>query len=76
MKHEYHTVNHKTINGSFYSEHPKLDGPVKVFNVLHYLIAEYSTDTGLIEWQRTLPPWEKADVEKWLGEHYPVTVGA
>lgn len=75
MKHDYYAVNYQKINESFYSEHPNRNGPVKVFNILHYLVAEYSITTGLIEWHRTLPPAQRAEVEKWIADHYPVAVG-
>ena len=75
MKYEGCAVNYRNINESLYSEHPKLGGPVKVFNALHHQVAEYSTTTGLIEWHRTLPPSQRAEVEKWLADHHPVAVG-
>jgi hypothetical protein len=75
MKYEDCAVNYRAINESLYSAHPKLGGPVKVFNDLHHQVAEYSITTGLIEWHRTLPPSQRAEAEKWLADHYPVAVG-
>jgi hypothetical protein len=72
MQHEYHEMNHHTINESFYSEHPKVYGPVRVFNSNHFLIAEYCIKTGIATWQRVIPVAQRDNVETWLGIHYPV----
>ena len=72
MQHEYHEMNHHTIDRSFYSEHPRVHGPVRVFNSNHYLMAEYCIKTGIAKWQRVIPVIERDLVEKWLGSHYPV----
>jgi hypothetical protein len=74
MKHEFDGLNYHTINGSFYSEHPKVHGPVKVFNTLHYLMAEYCITTGIAKWHRVLPVSQRYNVEEWLGTHYPTPV--
>jgi hypothetical protein len=72
MEHEHHAVNHHSINESFYSEHAKIHGPVKVFNLLHYLMAQHCIETGITSWQRVVPVAQRERVEKWLGAHYPV----
>jgi hypothetical protein len=74
MEHEYSGLNHHSINDAFYSEHPKLNGPVKVFNHLHYLMGEYSIKTGIAKWQRVIPAAQRDKLERWLGIHYPVPV--
>jgi hypothetical protein len=71
MEHD-NALNHHPINASFYSEHPKVHGPVNIFNTLHYLMAEYSISTGIAKWLRTTPVTERERVEKWLRAHYPV----
>jgi hypothetical protein len=71
MQHEYHEMNHHTIDKSFYSERPRVHGPVRVFNNNHYLMAEYCM-TGIAKWQRVIPVIERDHVEKWLCSHYPV----
>ena len=73
MEHEHHSLNHHNISPSFYTEHSKVHGPVKVFNTLHYLMAEYSISTGIAKWHRNATAGERDKVEKWLGAHYPMS---
>jgi hypothetical protein len=72
MDRQYHQLNRHTINSSFYSEHPKIHGPVRVFSALHYLMAEYSIPTGVVRWLRNATSTERGNVEKWLDTNYPV----
>ena len=76
MEHQLDGLNHHVISESFYSEHPKIRGPVKVFSKLHYLMAEYHILTGATNWKRVVPAPQRAGIEKWLGTHYPVPVVA
>jgi hypothetical protein len=64
-------TSHHVINASFYCVHPKQEGPVKVFNSDHYLMAEYYRLTGSTKWQRVVPVTQREGVEKWLISHYP-----
>ncbi len=35
-------------------------------------MAEYSERTGVVKWQRVVLASQREQIEKWLGEHYPV----
>ena len=35
-------------------------------------MAEYSERTGVVKWQRVVLASQKEQIEKWLGEQYPV----
>jgi hypothetical protein len=35
-------------------------------------MAEYSERTGQVKWQRVVLASQREQIEKWLGEHYPV----
>jgi hypothetical protein len=37
-------------------------------------MAEYSERTGVVKWQRVVVASQREQIEKWLGEHYPVQV--
>lgn len=51
----------------------KPDGLIHVLNEGSYVMAEYSERTGIVRWQRVVLATQKEKVERWLGEHYPVT---
>ncbi len=74
MQHDPNGLNHHIINESFYSEHSKQDGPVRIFNKLHYLMGEYSLKTGVATWQRVIPSPQRMPLERWLSTHYPVAI--
>jgi hypothetical protein len=74
MEHDHSQLNRHTINALFYSEHPKVNGPVTIFNGLNYVMAAYCIQTGVTKWQRVIPAPQRDKVEKWLGTHYPVPV--
>ena len=37
-----------------------------------YVMAEYSERTGVVKWQRVVLASQREQIEKWLGDHYPV----
>ena len=61
------------VNPSFRFERYKRDGAVRVLNEKSYLMAEYNQRTGKVSWQRVVLATQKASIESWLLEHYPVT---
>ncbi len=58
---------------AFRFERHKADGPVQVLNEKSYLMAEYNQRTGKVSWQRVVLATQKANIENWLLEHYPVS---
>jgi hypothetical protein len=63
----------KNINTDFYCERAKQSGLIKVFNLDEYLMVEYSQNTGAVRWQRLAAAPQKAAIERWLTEHFPVS---
>jgi len=57
---------------AFRFERHKVDGLVKVLNEKSYLMGEYNQHTGKVSWQRVVLATQKAHIETWLLEHYPV----
>jgi len=57
---------------AFRFERHKADGAVQVLNEKSYLMAEYNQRTGKVSWQRVVLATQKANIENWLLEHYPV----
>ena len=62
----------KNINSEFYCEKAKQPGLIKVFNSDEYLMMEYSQNTGAVRWQRLAPAPQKAAIERWVTENFPV----
>ena len=66
----------KTLSApEFHFTRPIPDGPVKVFNEKSYFMGEYNQRTGIVAWHRVLLAAQKAHVESWLLQHYPVSAG-
>ena len=61
------------INGTYECRRAKQDGLILVFNPDALLMVEYSERTGKFRWQRVLPATQKASVEKWITDAFPVT---
>jgi len=57
---------------AFRFERHTRDGAVKVLNEKSYLMGEYNQHTGKVSWQRVVLATQKAHIETWLLEHYPV----
>jgi len=62
----------RNINSHFYCEKAKQPGLIKVFNMDEYLMMEYSQNTGAVRWQRVAAAPQKAAIERWLTEYFPV----
>ena len=60
------------VNPAFRFERQKVGGLVKVLNEKSYLMGEYNQHTGKVSWQRVVLATQKAHIETWLLEHYPV----
>ena len=63
----------KNISAGFYCEKAKQAGLIRVFNADEYLMVEYSQNTGSVRWQRLAAAPQKAAIERWLTEHFPVS---
>ena len=57
---------------SYQFKRAKTEGLIQVLNEGSYLMAEYSERTGAVKWIRVVLAAQKAMIEKWLSEHYPV----
>ena len=60
------------LNAQYYCEKARQSGLIKVFNSDEYLMVEYSQNTGAVRWQRFAAAPQKAAIERWLSEHFPV----
>ena len=57
---------------SYHFRRSHCDGLIEVRNEGSYVMAEYSERTGVVRWQRVLVASQREQIEKWLGEHFPV----
>jgi hypothetical protein len=64
---------HHAALSSYHFQRAKTQGIIKVLNEGSYVMAEYSERTGTVKWQRVVLATQKEMIEKWLGQHYPVT---
>jgi hypothetical protein len=53
---------------------PGPHGTVQIFNEHSYVMGEYTQATGITKWQRVVAAGQRATIEQWLSEHYPVPV--
>jgi hypothetical protein len=67
---------HHVSLSSYHFRRSKCDGLIEVLNEGLYVMAEYSERTGLVKWQRVVLASQREQIEKWLGEHYPVQAKA
>jgi hypothetical protein len=67
---------HRVNLSSYQFRRSKCDGLIEVLNEGLYVMAEYSERTGLVKWQRVVLASQREQIEKWLGEHYPVQARA
>jgi hypothetical protein len=63
---------HRVNLSSYQFRRSKCDGLIEVLNEGSYVMAEYSERTGLVKWQRVVLASQREQIERWLGEHYPV----
>jgi hypothetical protein len=63
--------SHPTLS-SYHFKRAKPDGIIEVLNEGSYVMAEYSERTGVVKWQRVVLASQREQIEKWLGDHYPV----
>jgi hypothetical protein len=63
--------NQSTL-ASYHFKRAKAEGVIEVLNEGSYVMAEYSERTGVVKWQRVVLAAQRAKIEKWLGDHYPV----
>lgn len=57
---------------AFHFKRLKPKGLVQVLNQDSYLMGEYNQGTGKVSWQRVVLATQRANIESWLLEHYPV----
>jgi hypothetical protein len=63
---------HHVSLSSYHFRRSKCDGLIEVLNDGLYVMAEYSERTGVVKWQRVVLASQREQIEKWLGEQYPV----
>ena len=63
---------HRVNLSSYQFRRSKCEGLIEVLNEGSYVMAEYSERTGLVRWQRGVLASRREQIERWLGEHYPV----
>jgi len=66
--------NFQSIASTYRCKRAKADGLIQVFNEHSYVMAEYNDRTGDVRWLRVVLATQKASVEQWLAEQYPVQV--
>jgi len=67
---------HRVTPPSYQFRRSKSHGLIEVLNDGLYVMAEYSERTGVVKWQRVVLASQREQIEKWLGEHYPVQANA
>jgi hypothetical protein len=63
---------HHSALSSYHFKRTKTGGLIEVLNEGSYVMAEYSERTGVVKWQRVVLATQREQIEKWLGDHYPV----
>jgi hypothetical protein len=48
-------------------------GLIQVLNEGSYVMAEYDLQTGAVKWQRVVLATQRAQIETWLSEQYPIS---
>ena len=66
---------HHAVLSSYHFRRSNFHGLIEVVNEGSYVMAEYSERTGVVKWQRVVLASQREQIEKWLGEHYPVQSG-
>ena len=61
------------VGDSYHFRRAKQHGLIQVFNQDWYLMAEYSEHTGAVSWQRITAAPQRAAVEQWLRDQFPVS---
>jgi hypothetical protein len=61
------------VGDSYHFRRAKQHGLIQVFNQDWYLMAEYSEHTGTVSWQRVMAAPQRAAVEQWLRDQFPMT---
>ena len=69
LPHPYQSF--QQINDTYRSKRVS-DGLVEVFNQHSYLMAKYNERTGITAWKRVVPTHQRAAIEHWLSQQYPV----
>jgi hypothetical protein len=64
------------VGDSYHFRRAKQSGLIQVFNQDWYLMAEYSEHTGAVSWQRITAAPQRAAVEQWLRDQFPVVATA
>jgi hypothetical protein len=57
---------------AFQFKRSKVDGKVLVLNERSYVMGTYNPKTGTTAWERVVLATQKAHVESWLQENFPV----
>jgi len=63
---------HRVAPPSYQFRRSTCRGLIEVLNNGLYVMAEYSENTGVVKWKRVVLASQREQIEKWLGEHYPV----
>ena len=63
---------HHVSLSSYHFKRSKFDGLIEVLNEGLYVMAEYNERTGTVKWQRVVLASQREQIERWLGQHYPV----
>ena len=57
---------------AFHFKRPQVNGLVQVLNERSYVMGEYNQRTGKVSWHRLVAATQKATIETYLLERYPV----
>lgn len=61
------------ITSAYHCRRVKPDGPIQILNDHSYVMAEYNQTTGVMSWKRVVLAAQRANIEQWVAEQYPVT---
>ncbi len=68
-------ASHDSVS-AFQFKRSKVDGKVRVLNERSYTMGIYNPKTGITSWERVVLATQKAHIESWLLEHFPVLAAA
>ena len=66
------TKKPRAIGSGFHCQRVSHSNVISVYSADSYLLAEYNERNGLFSWQRLLLLAQKAQVEAWVREKFPV----
>jgi hypothetical protein len=62
--------SYTTALSSYRFQRARTPGIIEVLNENSYVMAEYRQRTGSVKWQRLVVASQRAQIEKWLEDHY------